>query len=177
MHPIRPRFRDQISHTNCGPPSEVRKVHDSPNNVRHMSPRSPVICVYFSRSTIYTKFRYVCTCMWGGGGGGITPTQVWPTHIHQFIKWTLHGVSRHNSYIYNTHISINRGYSVCNILLLPRSLDIISRQHLLCIISTPKGAFLAELPIVALQANSYTTYPSHPTGYPFIHLGGEQQCG
>ena len=60
MHPIRPRFRDQISHTNCGPPSEVRKVHDSPYNVRHTSPRSPVICVYFSRSTIYTKYRYVC---------------------------------------------------------------------------------------------------------------------
>ena len=43
MHPIRPRFIDQISHTNCGPPSEVRKVHDSPYNVRHTSPRSPVI--------------------------------------------------------------------------------------------------------------------------------------
>ena len=26
-------------------------------------------------------------------------------------------------------------------------------------------------------ANTYTTYPSHPTGYPFIHLGGQQQCG
>ena len=62
MHPIRPRFRDQISHTNCGPPSEVRKVHDSPYNVRHTSPRSPVICVYFSRSTIYTKYQ-VCVCV------------------------------------------------------------------------------------------------------------------
>ena len=67
MHPIRPRFHDQISHTNCGPPSEVRKVHDSPYNVRHTSPRSPVICVYFSRSTIYTKYRCVCVC----GGGGV----------------------------------------------------------------------------------------------------------
>ena len=28
-----------------------------------------------------------------------------------------------------------------------------------------------------IQANTYTTYPSHPTGYPFIHLGEEQQCG
>ena len=27
------------------------------------------------------------------------------------------------------------------------------------------------------QANTYTTYPSHPTGYPFIHLGGEQPGG
>ena len=62
MHPIRPWFIDQISHTNCGPPSEVRKVHDSPYNVRHTSPRSPVICVYFSRSTIYTKYQYVCVC-------------------------------------------------------------------------------------------------------------------
>ena len=62
MYPIRPRFIDQISHTNCGPPSEVRKVHDSPYNVRHTSPRS-VICVYFSRSTIYTKYQYVCVCM------------------------------------------------------------------------------------------------------------------
>ena len=60
MHPIRPRFIDQISHTNCGPPSEVRKVHDSPYNVRHTSPRSPVICVYFSRSTIHPKYQYVC---------------------------------------------------------------------------------------------------------------------
>ena len=35
------------------------------------------------------------------------------------------------------------------------------------------------LPIVALQTNTctYTTYPSHPIGYPFIHLGREQQCG
>ena len=63
MHPIHPRFIDQISHTNCGPPSEVRKVHDSPYNVRHTSPRSPVICVYFSRSTIYTKYQYVCVCV------------------------------------------------------------------------------------------------------------------
>ena len=63
MHPIRPRFIDQISHTNCGPPSEVRKVHDSPYNVRHTSPRSPVIFVYFSRSTIYTKYQYVCVCV------------------------------------------------------------------------------------------------------------------
>ena len=28
-----------------------------------------------------------------------------------------------------------------------------------------------------VQANTYTQYPSHPTGYPFKHLGGEQQCG
>ena len=60
---MHPRFIDQISHTNCGPPSEVRKVHDSPYNVRHTSPRSPVICVYFSRSTIYTKYQYVCVCV------------------------------------------------------------------------------------------------------------------
>ena len=125
----------------------------------------------------------VYVCMWGGGGG-ITPTEVCdPPTSTNFIKWTLHGISRHNSYIYNMHIhcvhvSINRGCSVCNILLLPRSLDTISRQHLLCIISTPNRAFLAEQPMVRCkQANTYTTYPSHPTGYPFIHLGGEQQCG
>ena len=41
-------------------------------------------------------------------------------------------------------------------LLLPRSLDSILRPHLQCTISTPKGAFLAELPIVALQANTYS---------------------
>ena len=63
MHPIHPRFIDQISHTNCGPPSEVGKVHDSPYNVRHTSPRSPVTCVYFSRSKIYTKYQYVCVCV------------------------------------------------------------------------------------------------------------------
>ena len=82
-----------------------------------------------------------------------------------------------NSCIYNAHISIQRGCSRRNMLLLPQLLDTISRPHIQCTISTPEGAFLAELPIVALQANTYTTYPSHPTGYPFIHLGGEQQCG
>ena len=60
---MHPRFIDQISHTNCGPPSEVCKVHDSLYNVRHTSPRSAVICVYFSRSTIYTKYQYVCVCV------------------------------------------------------------------------------------------------------------------
>ena len=53
------KFHTQI----VGPPSEVRKVYNSLCNVRHTSPRSPVICVYFSRSTIYTKYRYVCVCM------------------------------------------------------------------------------------------------------------------
>ena len=38
-----------------------------------------------------------------------------------------------------------------NILLSPCSLDTISRPHLQCTISTPKGAFLAQLPIVALR--------------------------
>ena len=38
-----------------------------------------------------------------------------------------------------------------DVLLLPRSLDTISRPHLQCTISTPKGAFLAELSIVALD--------------------------
>ena len=59
----------------------------------------------------------------------------------------------------------------------PSRLIQFSRPHLQCTISTPKEAFLAELPIVALQANTHTTYPSHPTGYSFIHMGGEQQCG
>ena len=36
-------------------------------------------------------------------------------------------------------------------VLLPRSLDTISRPHLQCTISTPKGAFLAELPILAFR--------------------------
>ena len=36
-------------------------------------------------------------------------------------------------------------------LFLPRSLDTISRPHLQCTISTPKGAFLAELPILAFR--------------------------
>ena len=55
--------------------------------------------------------------------------------------------NNNNSCIYNAHISIQRGCSRRNILLLPRSLDTISRPHLQCTISTPKGAFLAELPI------------------------------
>ena len=50
-----------------------------------------------------------------------------------------------------------------NILLLPRSLDTISRPHLQCTSSTPKGAFLAELPIVAcsgkyIHNTSFTSY-------------------
>ena len=48
-------------------------------------------------------------------------------------------------------------------VLLPRSLDTISRPHLQCTISTPKGAFLAELPILAFrqihtQHISFTSY-------------------
>ena len=53
-------------------------------------------------------------------------------------------------------------------LLLPPSLDTVSRPHWQCTISTPQGAFLTELPIIALQANTYITYLSHPTGSPFI---------
>ena len=42
----------------------------------------------------------------------------------------------------------------------------------------PKGAFLAELSIVAFSPRAHTqSYSSDLTGYPFIHLGGEQQCG
>ena len=63
MDPIRPRFIDQISHTNCGPPSEVRKVHDSPYNVRHTSPRSPVICVYF-QGPRFTSNTSMCVCVY-----------------------------------------------------------------------------------------------------------------
>ena len=64
MHPIRPRFRDQISHTNCGPPSEVRKVHDSLYNVRHTSPRSPVnLCVFFKVHDLHQIQVCVCVCV------------------------------------------------------------------------------------------------------------------
>ena len=51
------------------------------------------------------------------------------------------------------------------------SLDTISRLHLQCTISTPKGATPCRAAYRGLlQANTYTTYPgcSHPTGYPFI---------
>ena len=54
------------------------------------------------------------------------------------------------AFIMRTYPS-QRGCSRRNILLLPRSLDTISRPHLQCTISTPKGAFLAELPIVAFR--------------------------
>ena len=37
-----------------------------------------------------------------------------------------------------------------------------------CTISTPKRASLAELPIMALQTNTYSKYLSRPTGSPFI---------
>ena len=101
MHPIRPRFIDQISHTNCGPPSEVRKVHDSLYNVRHTSPRSPVICVYFSRSTIYTKYQYVrvcvCVCVYVYGFVCVCMTKwVWYRRFTYFLDrdthkpWTVH---------------------------------------------------------------------------------------
>ena len=103
------------------------------------------------------------------------------------ISWQLRGLwvnyriymllINDNSCIHNEHISIQRRCLRRNILLLPLSLDTISRPHLQCTISTPKGAFLAELPIMALQANTYSTYLSPPTGSPFIHLGREQQCG
>ena len=51
------------------------------------------------------------------------------------------------AFIMRTWPCIQRGCSRRNILLLPMSLDTILRQHLQCTISTPKGAFLAELPI------------------------------
>ena len=81
MHPIRPRFIDQISHTNCGPPSEVRKVHDSPYNVRHTSPRSPVIFQgpRFTPNTSMCVCVCMCVCVekghicvWNGMGGRTT---------------------------------------------------------------------------------------------------------
>ena len=59
--------------------------------------------------------------------------------------------NNNNSCINNAHISIQRGRARHNILLLPWSLDTISRPHLQCTISTPKGAFLAELPIMAFR--------------------------
>ena len=34
--------------------------------------------------------------------------------------------------------------------------------------ATPKGA---KLPIMVLQANTYSMYPLHPTRSPLIHLG------
>ena len=58
-----------------------------------------------------------------------------------------------NSCIYSVHISIQR---MCKALyiIIPRSLDTISRPHLQRTISTPQGAFLAELPIMELQAST-----------------------
>ena len=46
--------------------------------------------------------------------------------------------NNNNSCIYNAHTSIQRGCSRRNILLLPRSLDTISKPHLQCTISTPR---------------------------------------
>ena len=65
MHLIRPRFIDQISHTNCGPPSEVRKVHDSPYNVRHTSPvLLLLVCVHdFTPNTSVCVCVCVCVCV------------------------------------------------------------------------------------------------------------------
>ena len=54
--------------------------------------------------------------------------------------------------------------------IITRSLDTISRPDLQCTFSTDKGAFSAEMPIMALQANTFLAYLSHPTGSPFMHL-------
>ena len=67
------------------------------------------------------------------------------------IKPSYNNNNNNSSCIYNAHISIQRGCSRRNILLLPWSLDTISRPHLQCTISNPKGAFLDELPIVAFR--------------------------
>ena len=86
---------NQISHTNCGPPSEVRKVHDSPYNIRHTSPHSPVICVYFSRSTILHQIPVcVCVCVWVGvyvcvcvgGGVSVFTAGGWFSLLEEWMK-------------------------------------------------------------------------------------------
>ena len=80
-----------------------------------------------------------------------------------------------NSCIHNAHISIQRGCSRRNTLLLPRSLDF--KTALTVHNFHSQGSIPCRAAYWGVQANAYTTYPSHPTGYPFIHLGGEQQCG
>ena len=51
--------------------------------------------------------------------------------------------------------------------------------HLQCTISTPNGAFLTNLPLVALQANLYIHKISFTsTRVPiYTYMGEEQQCG
>ena len=61
-----------------------------------------------------------------------------------------------SSYIYHVHISIQQMFKALHTLLLPLSFDRISRLHLQCTITTPEGAFLADLPIRVLQANICT---------------------
>ena len=77
---------------------------------------------------------------------------------------------------FKMHKFPSSGCSSRNILLLPRWLDTISRPHVQCTISTPRGAFLAELPIMAFTGNCILIYLSHPIGSPFIHLSGKQPC-
>ena len=50
--------------TNCGPPSEVRKVHDSPYNVRHTeSSFSCYLCVFFKVHDLHQIPVCVCVCV------------------------------------------------------------------------------------------------------------------
>ena len=53
----------------------------------------------------------------------------------------------------------------------------ISMPHLQCTISTPLGAFLAGIAAYNGAGKFKHNNLSPPTGSPFIHLGGEQQCG
>ena len=63
-------------------------------------------------------------------------------------------------------------------LLLPRSLDTwYLSTTIKCTLSTPWGAFQPGCHFTGAHNANHTHKPPHPTGYPFIHLGGEQQCG
>ena len=61
-------------------------------------------------------------------------------------------INNNNSCINNAHIyPSSEDVHGATYIYHPQLLDTISRPHLQCTISTPKGAFLAELPIMAFR--------------------------
>ena len=65
----------------------------------------------------------------------------------------------------------------CAVLLLPRSLDTWNLSSTYCALSPLPGEHSSQCCHSRRTHANHTHKPTHPTGYPFIHLGGEQQRG